>query len=377
MNRSQCVSRWVSVPVRLRWSLWAVLAFVAAVLARADDPPDLLSFGERGAAILNGHLSQVYLGSWNQAGPAQLIGARLLLLGSSTDRPLFGVELAVDFALLALLRLVCRRSRASAGVEFVLAGVAVVWLGPAGLWSGHPVEVAIPVLWLVAARYAIRGRWLIVGLLLGLAALVAPWAMVAAPIAFVGRTGAIRAISLAIVVALSGYLPFLISGQFGMFSHTWPINSHTLVHLLAPGLTEFNWSLRLLQAGVAAGGCFAAVRWLRGRVDAQWAAPLVAVLLRILLDPVLLSYYWLPAGLLVIAGGALRCTVTRPLPRRRVTVALIALGYLTYLGAAGVAPVLTCLACLVATAVAVTPARNQSLVSMSSRPMAYRRASAR
>ena len=363
--------------VRWRWWLWAALAVVAAVLARGDDPPDLLSFGERGAAIVNGHLSQVYAGSWNQAGPAQLIGARLLLVGSSTDRPLFGVELAVDFALLALLRLVCRRSAASAGVEFVLAGAAVVWLGPAGLWSGHPVEVAIPVLWLVAARYAIRDRWPVVGVALGFAALIAPWAILAAPIAFLGRAGAIRAISLAIVVASIGYLPFAMSGQFGLFSHTWLIDSRTLVHLLAPGLTEFSWSLRLLQAGFAAGGCFAAVRWLRAGDDAQWAAPLVAVLLRILLDPVVLSYYWLPAGLLVITGGALRGTGTW-LPRhRRQTVALIALGYLTYLGAADVAPVLTCAGALIATAVAVTPARDQSQLWMSSRPTAYRRASTR
>ena len=87
-----------------------------------------------------------------------------------------------------------------------------------------------------------------------------------------------------------------------------------------------------MQATAAAGGCLLVARWRRGRIDAVWAAPLVAVLVRILLDPVTLGYYWLPAGVLVLAGAVLTPGATR-----RQLAVLAALAYLTLLGGAGVA----------------------------------------
>ncbi len=332
-----------------RWPLAAIGLAVASLLARGDDPPDLASFGERGALILQGHLSQVYAGSWNQAGPLQLIGARLLMLGSSTDRPLYGIELAVDLALLVLLRTVCRRCGVPLIGQLALGGIALVWLGPNGLWSGHPVEVAVVPLWLLAARYAARDSWRPSGLLLGLSALIAPWAVLAFAMPFVGpsRVRALRAIALAVAVTVAGYLPFALSGHFQLFDYVWLINRHTLVHLVAPGLVHFSWGLRLIQAVGAAGGCLLVIRYLRPGRDALWIAPLVAVLLRILLDPVLLGYYWLPAGVLVIAAGATGWATSRS---KVMTLALLA--YVTFFGAVGLVPAMFCLLALAITVLA-------------------------
>jgi hypothetical protein len=252
--------------------------------------------------------------------------------------------LLVDLALIALLRTVCGRAHVPVLGQVVVAAFAITWLGPSGLWSGHPVEVAIPILWLVAASQAARGGWARCGVLLGAAVLIAPWAILAAPIAFIGRTRAISAITVAVGVTVLGYLPFALSGHFELFGNTWLVNSRTLVHLVAPDVTHFGWGLRVLQAAIVAGGCWAVVRWRRDQRDARWAALLIAVLLRILLDPVILGYYWLPAAVLVIAGATTVAGRTR-----RQLAALMLLAYLTYLGAAGVAPILVALAAVGAT----------------------------
>lgn len=327
--------------LRWRWPIIFALTAIAAFLARYDDPPDLLQFAQRGGVLLGGHFSSVYAGSWNQAGPLQLVIARGLMIGSSTDRPVFAVELAVALGLMALVFVVSRRSGASAVGQFLIALVAVIWLGPAGLWSGHPIEVLIPGLWLAGAVAVAQGRWLACGLLLGVAVMIAPWAILAVPVAFVGPVGALRAITVAVATTLAGYLPFALSGRFDMFSNVWVVSSHSLVHYLDPGLVHFSWELRLVQAAAAAGGCFVIARWRRGAVDAYWAAPLAAVLLRILLDPVLLSYYWLPAGALVVGGAAIGGAVSR-----RTALVLAVLAWLTYFGASDLLPVVSAFAAL-------------------------------
>ncbi len=329
-----------------RWPLAAFGLAISSLLARGDDPPDLASFGARGDLILHGHLSPVYASSWNQAGPLQLVVARLLMLGSSTDRPLYGIELVVDVALLVLLRAAARRCGVSLPGQLALGGAALVWLGPNGLWSGHPVEVAVVPLWLLAARYAARNAArdpARCGLLLGLSALVAPWAVLAFALAFVGpsRVRSVRSIVVAAAVTVIGYLPFVVSGHFALFDYEWLINRHTLLHLLAPGLVHFPWGLRVIQGLGALGGSLLVIRHVRPGRDTLWIAPLVAVLVRILLDPVLLGYYWLPAGVLVIAAGAMGWATSRS---KVITLALLA--YLTYFGAVGLAPAVFCVLAL-------------------------------
>jgi hypothetical protein len=357
-----------AVALRWRWAIGASAVAFAAVLARGDQTPDLLSFSQRGQLILTGHLSAVYAGSWNQAGPVQLLVARLLLLGTSSEQPTFAMELAVDAALLLALARVVGRSGASPGRELALAGAAAVWMGPSGLWSGHPVEVLVPLLWIRAGALAIRGRWIAGGAAIGLAALVAPWAFLALPVTFARRSGAVRAIGAVGTAALVtgvGYLPFVLSGRFDLFAQTWAIGRSTLVHLVAPHLVHFTWPERLIQAAFAAGGCWLVVRSHRAgtnragsnhvRSSVIWAAPLAAALLRVLLDPMTLHYYWLPIGFLVIAGAALRA----PMSRREGSV-LGALLYLSYAGSTGVALIGCVAGCLTLTVALLLLERSDS-----------------
>ncbi len=336
-----------------RWPLAAAGLAISSLLARGDDPPDLASFGARGELILRGHLSQVYAGSWNQAGPLQLIAARLLMLGSSTDRPLFGIELAVDVALLVLVRVVARRCGVSLPGQLALGGVALIWLGPNGLWSGHPVEVAVVPLWMLAARYAVRdaGRDAArCGVLLGLSALVAPWAVLGFALPFVGpsRARSVRSIALAATVTLAGYLPFALSGHFAIFDYEWLINRHTLLHLLAPGLVQFSWGLRVIQGLGALGGSLLVIRYLRPGRDAAvdraaggGARP----------DPARSG----AAGLLLVTGRAalvIAAGATGWATSRAKVITLALLAYLTYFGAVGLAPAVFCVLALAVTALA-------------------------
>ena len=211
-------------------------------------------------------------------------------------------------------------SRPATSSALILA--AIVWLGPSGLWSGHPVEVLIPLLWLGGRRRGPGGpldrrrcrcsAW---------PPLIAPWAVLALPVAFVLADGRGAGAS-ALAVAgrhVAGYLPFVLSGHFDLFDQVWDVEPRTRWCTCSTrrwrtspgrcGWCRRSAAARWLPAGRAAG--------VADRRDALWAAPLVAVLLRILLDPVTLGYYWLPAGVLVIGGAALAPGADPPRARPR------------------------------------------------------------
>lgn len=168
--------------------------------------------------------------------------------------------------------------------------------------EGHPVELLIPLGWIAAAYLARRRRPAAAVGCLAVAVAIAPWAVLGLPALLAGARPA-RAALIAALGAGAGvlaYLPFVLTHHFHLLGHAWPVAPGSLVHRLDPARQHATWAFRAGQAVVASLGG-AAVAWrYRGAPLAPVAAALVAVLLRILTDPLQMDYYW---------DGALCCAI--------------------------------------------------------------------
>ncbi|BEL06859.1 hypothetical protein Q0Z83_050500 [Actinoplanes sichuanensis] len=336
---------------RRRW-VAGLLAALIGLIAQPR-PEDLLAFADLGRKVLAGRLDEVYAGAFTQAGPLQLVLSRWLLIGGEAAMPAAVVRIVVDVALTLGAMAACRGRPVR---ECVVAVLALLWLLGPTPWAGHPVEVAIPILWCCAMVLQRDGRWVVAATLLGASVLIAPIAVLGFPclLAVAGPVRAARTALMAAGIALSGFLPFVVSGEFGMFGHVWPVNPGTLPYLL--GLRAATWTARLMQAVVVSGGCALAAVLLRGRPVAVAAAPLVAALLRLATDPIMFDYYWLPASVGSVLLVALLPDDLRPAWQ----VSAVVLGYLTMLAATtdqGAIGAAAMLAGYLALAVSVRPRR--------------------
>ncbi|MEU4157393.1 hypothetical protein [Actinoplanes sp. NPDC026670] len=301
-----------------RWWVAGILAALVPLVVPPSSSADLVDFAALGTKVLGGRFDEVYAGTFTQAGPLQLVLSRVLLIGGADGVPHPLVMVVIDVALMLGAMAACR---GRAVREVVVAVLALLWLIGPMPWTGHPVESIVGVLWAYAIVVDRKGRWPAAALMLGVSVWIAPVAVLGFPcmLAVSGgssaaptgnavgggaaaRTGdavggivrAVRTWVVAGLIAVVGYVPFVVSGRFEMFGHVWPVDPGTLPYLL--GLREVTWATRLGQAVIVAGGC-AAVAWLlRGRLVAVAAAPAAAGLLRVVTDPLAFGYYWLPVA---------------------------------------------------------------------------------
>jgi hypothetical protein len=317
-----------------------VAAALAAVIGflNHDLPLDLLPFAALGQLVLAGRFGEAYAGTFTQAGPLQLVLSRVLLIGGHGGTPATLPSIVVDVALV-LGAMAAARGRSRR--EIAVGVLTLLWLlGPVP-WNGHPVEVAVPVLWAYGMVLSASNRWPAAAVALGVSVLIAPLAVLGFP-CLLAAGKPVRTALLGLGVALAGYLPFVLSGPFGMFGHVWPVRNGTLPHLL--GLSEMSWTARLGQAAVVAGGCALVAVLLRGKLVAVAAAPLAACLLRVVTDPLVFKYYWVP----VAVGSVLLVAL---LPDDRSIWPFVVAGYVTVMAATtGQAALgaLVCLACYLA-----------------------------
>jgi len=296
-RRSQVARVWVPV---------LALAGAVAVLDRRSDAGDLHYFVHQGERMLSGRWAGTFADPTLQAGPLQLLAAGA---ARSTEVLAFVVEIGAAALLLAVLRRlgVADRWRVLVGGAAVVAG-----LTHGAFVDGHPAEVITPLLWVLAALEARRGRVLRAGALVGVSAGVELWGVLGVTVLVLAprfRDTAKGVVTAAAVVAAQ-LAPFVLLGTFRMFDYEWRIAHGTLLSaFVAPG-TQFGWPLRLLQAAVAC-GAGALVGWrLRRSVHAVWLVPFAVVVARILLDPLAYGWYWLEAEALALVGAAL--TITAP-----------------------------------------------------------------
>ncbi len=154
----------------LPWIVPAAAAALLAPLARGDGGDGRL-FVAAGRTLLSGDWSRAFAGPSVQVGPLQLA-----LFGSIGRSPVaLAIVLGVAAALLAVA------AARAAGVErpALLAAVGLVAVAAGltitGYDSGHPADSLLPLLWILAAADARRGRVLRAGLVVGLSAGIETW----------------------------------------------------------------------------------------------------------------------------------------------------------------------------------------------------------
>ena len=307
----------------LAWFLPLCAAALVAALGTRD-PADLPYFAHAARTLFSGDWADTFADPSLQVGPLQLLivalGDRLGGMGALDYIIGLGLAALAIFTAGRLLR--GRRHRAAwqlvAGLAFVAFGLT------AEAYSyGHPAQVAIPLLWLLAGIDARNGRTIRAGILLGLGAGFELWAPLGAPLLLLAPAGrlALRGFSVQVLITTALFAPFVLAGDFRMFDYSWRVEGWTLVRFLVPAGSEFPWGLRLLQGAcaliVGAGLAFA----LRRTERAFWAVPLGIVAVRILLDPTLYSWYWLGletltllAAVDLLANVGLRLPFRAPAP---------------------------------------------------------------
>jgi len=282
-------------------------AALAATLG-TNDPADVPYFVSAARLLFSAHWADTFADPSLQVGPLQLlffgVGDRIGGLGFLALATEVGAAALVVFTVGQLLS--DRRWRREAQLAVGLAAVAL-GLTTEAYGFGHPAQVAVPLLWILAAREARSGRTIRSGALLGLGAGLELWGVLGLPVFLLSPTvrRALAGFATQVAVTAAIYLPFVLAGNFRMFDHRWKIESWSLVHVLL-GSGDFPWALRLVQgaAAVAAGTGIALA--LRRSSAALWAVPLAVIGVRLLLDPTLYSWYWLgPATVALLAAADL------------------------------------------------------------------------
>jgi hypothetical protein len=301
--------------VRANSAVSLFLALAAAVAVGFGVPPgdtgDLWYFVHSAEQLYSGDWADTFASPTLQIGPLQLalfgaVDALADVLGISTTRSIGAVVGALTAA---LFWLVARRLLDGTRGRWALpvAALAPIALGLTfdAYRHGHPAQVVVPLLWVLAGLEVRNGRTWLAGGLVGLSAGFELWGLLGIVVfaAAPRMSIAARAVRDALLVALLLLAPFAFAGEFGMFDYRWLVNPDTVLSVFVEPGTEFTWALRIVQGATAllAGG---AVVWtLRRSMIALWAGPLVAVAVRLVLDPVRYPWYWLALQTLALVGA--------------------------------------------------------------------------
>jgi len=255
------------------------------------------------------------------ANPAIQVGPLQLAAFGSVGR--FPTALAIVLGVAAAASVVAAAYAAGVRRPLLIGGLGLVAVATgftrAGFDSGHPADSIVPLLWVVAAADARRGRALRAGTIVGLSAGLETWGILGIAVLVLSPRlkDAARAGGVALAVSAALFLPFVASGRFDTGRYHWFVSSHPLLsHLVGAG-TTFGWSLRLAQGALAlTAGVVVAIAARRSR-HAVWLVPCVVVAVRLLLDPLDSDYYFVAIEGPALVGLGLMVTWTLPSLRRR------------------------------------------------------------
>lgn len=286
----------------LAWGVPAAAAAVATLHEGLAVGGDSHLFIWAGQTLLSSHWSRAFALPTVQAGPLQLA-----LFGSVGHwHAALALVLTVGTALLVVAA--ARAAGVRSPAFLAGAGVLAVVLGVTGNGlGGHPADVVLPLVWIIAASEARRGHAWRAGVLVGLSAGLETWGILGVAVLALAprKRDALAGTVLAGATALALFAPFMLAGHFHMLSFHWYVSYPSPVSMLVPEGTPFGWPLRLVQASFALCAGVAVVRILRRSPHVVWAAPLAVIVVRLLLDPLLLSYYLAGPKVLILVGGAL------------------------------------------------------------------------
>jgi hypothetical protein len=287
--------------------VWLPVFAAAAVMASLDrgaDAGDLVYFVHRGEVLLSGQWAQTFSDPMLQSGPLQL-----LVFGAV--RNVGALAFVVELGVAGLLLFVLGRLGARDAVRTVV-GLAAVAAGLTHLAfaDGHPAEAVVPLLWVLAGKWAREDRVAAAGVLVGVSAGLELWGILGLPLLLLAPRlrRAYLGAAAGVTVLLLQLAPFALFGDFRMFQREWRITSGTVLTFVTMPGTGFGWPLRVAQAALAVAAGIAVAVAARRSVHAVWLAPLAVVLVRILLDPVSFGWYWLEPEALALVGAALMLT---------------------------------------------------------------------
>jgi len=337
------------IPGWVPWVALAALSGLGAAGTRAAAAGDLMKFAAAGEAMVRGDLGSVYADPWMQAGPFEILGSLAMLplpfehhnsfLEDSGFGAMIPVHLAGGVLIVLALGLTIGWARRAGGLPpaprltFLAVALAFALRLP---WStfegGHLSQVVVPFCWLWAARAAGRGRPALAGLLVGLSAGWEPWGVLAAPVLLLDPgiasprqdlPATVRRLAGGAAALVAGavlpYAPFVATGRFALFDHEWFALRGSLVELWLGPEQPVTWAMRAAQGGLALTAGTAVALALRGRREGLWAVPMAVQVVRLLLDPLALNYYWFPLLVLALVGLG---TLTATASRREVAVAV-------------------------------------------------------
>jgi len=277
-------------------------AVVVGVADASSETSDVQMFARAGAVLLSPRALHAFHGEEVQAGPLELA-----LAGAAHGLGHGQVGFAVILDVLCTLAMTVAAWILLDGRAALLAlfglGAYALWLPGAG-YDGHPAEILIAVLWLLAAREARRGRPTFAGLLVGLSGCLEVWGVLGVTVLALAPSlrSCLRGVVSAALLPAIAFLPFVLGGDFHMFQLVWPIRQG-LPLLLAGSGRNFTWPMRLAEGVVVVAVGVAVARSTRRLEASIWLVPAATALVRMACDPVSYGYYWATPLLALLLGA--------------------------------------------------------------------------
>src|SRR5215218_5452289 len=201
----------------LRLLAWLVPLGASGLVAAfgTRDPADLPYFAHAARTLFSSRWADTFADPSLQVGPLQLILVGICDRIGGVGFLAYAFEIALAASIVFVVgRLL--RGRPHRMAFQALAGLAAVMLGvTAEAYSyGHPAQVAIPLLWVLAAIDARDGRTIRAGILLGLGAGFEVWAVLGAPLLLLAPAGrlALRGFSVQVAITAALFAPFVLAG---------------------------------------------------------------------------------------------------------------------------------------------------------------------
>lgn len=271
------------------WAVPVLLAAVVAPLVRGDGGDGPL-FVAAGRTLLSSHWRDAFADSSVQVGPLQLA------LFGSVGRSLGLLSTVVGVGVVLLVLAAARAAGVTSSRLLGLTGLAAVLTGLTvnAFEAGHPADAVLPLVWILAAADARRGRVARAAVLVGLGAGLETWGVLGLAVLVLAprHRDAVRGALVGGCVAAALFLPFVVGGRFEMLSYTWDVSRSSLLSLVVSSGTHVGWALRLAQGAAALGAGVVVARLARQSAHAVWLVPLAVVLARLALDPLDNGYYF-------------------------------------------------------------------------------------